>query len=132
VPAPRSVLASLVQALAPQGVIEISVPCGSDTEESLRSPDWRARKDALHPLEHVNCFTPSSLATLCNAFELEPLGPKALGMESGGLAVAAVRALRKVARGEMPWHPQRPGTSCLFRRAADKADGAPKPTRKAV
>jgi 2-polyprenyl-3-methyl-5-hydroxy-6-metoxy-1,4-benzoquinol methylase len=64
VPDPHQTLARLVAALAPGGLVRLSVPEGREMEQRLREPGWCAEKDALHPLEHLNCFTSDTLARL--------------------------------------------------------------------
>lgn len=64
VPDPLATLAYLVEALEPGGLLRVSVPDGVGMEQQLAAPGWRAGKDALHPLEHLNCFTGSTLARL--------------------------------------------------------------------
>jgi SAM-dependent methyltransferase len=64
VPDPLATLARLVEALEPGGLLRVSVPDGLGMEQQLAAPGWRAGKDALHPLEHLNCFTGSTLARL--------------------------------------------------------------------
>lgn len=61
---PLEMLKHLSKKLKNNGVIRISVPNGSKTLEALTRPDWKARKDALQPLEHINCFTHSTLKRL--------------------------------------------------------------------
>ena len=39
---------------------------------ALREPGWRAAKDALHPLEHLNGFGPDTLARLAARGGLRP------------------------------------------------------------
>jgi SAM-dependent methyltransferase len=91
VPDPAETLARLAAALAPRGVVRLSVPDGRGMEEALAAPGWRAAKDALHPLEHVNCFTPDALEALAERVGLvdapEPAPP-----------VTGVRALRRRVR----------------------------------
>ena len=64
VPDPYATLARLAEALAPGGLLRLSVPDGLGMERRLVESGWRAGKDALHPLEHLNCFTGSTLARL--------------------------------------------------------------------
>jgi SAM-dependent methyltransferase len=64
VPDPRATLERLVRSLAPGGLLRLSVPDGRAMEQRLRDPGWRAAKDPLHPLEHLNCFTAGTLARL--------------------------------------------------------------------
>lgn len=61
---PLKVLKYLNKKLKNNGVIRISVPNGTETLEALTRPDWKASKDALHPLEHINCFTHITLKRL--------------------------------------------------------------------
>lgn len=78
---PVGTLAYLKQALAPNGIIKISVPNGEDIKRRLKTKDWDALKDpklsvkssamwengskdslnAVAPLEHINCFKHSVL-----------------------------------------------------------------------
>jgi len=69
---PLGTLARLVELLRPQGVIHIAVPDGAGIERKLLSPAWRATKDPLHPLEHVNCFTHATLLAMARSAGLEP------------------------------------------------------------
>lgn len=61
---PLQVLNRLVGCLESGGVIRISVPDGRGVEKSLADKDWKPSKDALHPLEHINCFTHKTLVRL--------------------------------------------------------------------
>ncbi len=61
---PLQTLKDLVETLNPDGVIRISVPNGADIERECKKSTWKASKNAIHPLEHINCFTHSSLKTL--------------------------------------------------------------------
>jgi 2-polyprenyl-3-methyl-5-hydroxy-6-metoxy-1,4-benzoquinol methylase len=76
---PLGTLKSAVTLLKPGGFIRISVPDGSGMEAGLRSSGWKAAKDALHPLEHINCYTETSLRKLGEAAGLrrvrEPVVP---------------------------------------------------------
>lgn len=73
VPQPVAVLRHLVEMLAPGGVVRLAVPNGQGIEQVLAQPAWRASKDALHPLEHINCFTPQTLRLLGQMAGLRPL-----------------------------------------------------------
>jgi SAM-dependent methyltransferase len=64
VPDPLATLARLATALTPGGLLRLSVPDGLGMERRLAEPGWRAGKDALHPLEHLNCFTGATLGQL--------------------------------------------------------------------
>jgi hypothetical protein len=70
---PRGTLHRLVFSLAPEGVLRISVPDAARSFGTLQRSDWAASKDAFHPLEHVSCFTHSSLIRLAKEEGLEPI-----------------------------------------------------------
>lgn len=78
-PYPRQTVAALTDVLASGGVLKISVPDGSDIKSVLRSWNWEGamvRKGEImpvHPLEHLNCFTPSSLRKLADGCKLKPV-----------------------------------------------------------
>ncbi len=63
IPEPLDTLRYLGKALAPQGMIKISVPNGTNIRKLLRTMNWKAAKedcDSLNPvspLEHINCFS---------------------------------------------------------------------------
>jgi hypothetical protein len=69
-PDPRRYFDQLASLLAPGGVMRISVPDGSGFERQLSTGTWRPQKDAAHPLEHVNCFTPTSLRALARGRDI--------------------------------------------------------------
>ena len=78
-PFPRQTVMTLKDALANEGVMKISVPDGSDIKSVLRSWTWddgianKAKIMPVHPLEHLNCFTPSSLRNFAEGCELKPV-----------------------------------------------------------
>jgi 2-polyprenyl-3-methyl-5-hydroxy-6-metoxy-1,4-benzoquinol methylase len=61
---PLQALKSLVSSLKSKGIIYISVPNGKGIEQQLANPEWKASRNAIHPLEHINCFTHESLVHL--------------------------------------------------------------------
>lgn len=61
---PVQTLERLVHHLKEGGIIRIAVPNGNKIEKTLRQDNWKASKDAIHPLEHVNCFTHRTLKKL--------------------------------------------------------------------
>jgi SAM-dependent methyltransferase len=63
---PAAVLAGLVRLLRPAGVIRIAVPDGGAVAAKLKA-GWRAAKDELHPLEHLNAYTPAALDRMASA-----------------------------------------------------------------
>jgi SAM-dependent methyltransferase len=73
--APAEVLALLASALAPGGILKISVPTSPDVERLLADVDWGdlGALVAVHPLEHVNCFDRGSIATMAAASGLAPV-----------------------------------------------------------
>ncbi len=64
IPSPRETLGQLLNLLCPGGIVKIAVPNGRGMERKLAKRGWRAGKDALHPLEHINCFTHKALVLL--------------------------------------------------------------------
>ena len=61
---PKKTLQFLKSILNDDGLIYIYVPNGYNIEKKLKRKDWVASKDALHPLEHINCFKRKSLKIL--------------------------------------------------------------------
>ena len=74
-PDPLATLVSLSQRLATDGVIYIRVPDGRGVVRSLRQHGWSSDLDAIHPLEHINCFTRNTLIRLAAAAGLKPFNP---------------------------------------------------------
>ena len=58
---PLQTLKLLVSNLKKGGIIRISVPNGRNIEQELSNPEWKASKNSIHPLEHINCFTHKTL-----------------------------------------------------------------------
>jgi 2-polyprenyl-3-methyl-5-hydroxy-6-metoxy-1,4-benzoquinol methylase len=110
VPDPLATLARLAAALAPGGQVRISVPDGHGVEAALRSPAWRAAKDALHPLEHINCFTGRTLHELAARAGLRPAPDPAP-------ARSRPRELARRMRASLRQEPR--GTTGYFARAVD-------------
>jgi 2-polyprenyl-3-methyl-5-hydroxy-6-metoxy-1,4-benzoquinol methylase len=111
VPDPQGTLARLVAALAPGGLVRLSVPDGRGMEHRLREPDWRAEKDALHPLEHLNCFTADTLTLLAARTGLRHAPEPAR-------AAPGLRALaRRAAEALRPKSARPAGTTHCFARA---------------
>ncbi len=110
VPNPLATLSQLVAALAPGGLVRLSVPDGRDMEERLREPGWRAAKDALHPLEHLNSFTSDTLTRLAARAGLQ-LAPEPAPASPGLRALA-----RRAVEGLLPKTTALAGTSHCFAR----------------
>jgi len=73
IPKPLETLRALVRLLKPAGVIRIAVPNAGAVVARLASPDWKAGKDAFHPLEHINSFNHQSLIELARRADLRPI-----------------------------------------------------------
>jgi SAM-dependent methyltransferase len=69
-PDPRRYFDQLASLLAPGGIMRISVPDGRAFEKQLSAGAWQPHKDAVHPLEHVNCYTPASLRALSRSRDI--------------------------------------------------------------
>jgi len=63
-PDPLETLQQLQTRLTADGVIYLRVPDGRGIEKSLAQSGWSSDLDAIHPLEHINCFTRDSLCEL--------------------------------------------------------------------
>jgi 2-polyprenyl-3-methyl-5-hydroxy-6-metoxy-1,4-benzoquinol methylase len=63
---PLEVLKELRELLSDGGIIKIAVPNGWKIKRSITKDNWHATKDALHPLEHINCFTNKTLIKLAH------------------------------------------------------------------
>jgi len=66
-PNPRDTLEELTHTLKPEGILRIAVPNGEGLDQELKMPGWKASKNALHPLEHINCFTVGTLKALAHS-----------------------------------------------------------------
>lgn len=72
---PLQALCELRDQLKPGGIIYLRVPDGRKVEAQLRSHGWSENLNAIHPLEHVNCFTRKTLKTLAKNAGLKPVQP---------------------------------------------------------
>ena len=72
---PLETLRQLRELLKPGGIIYIRVPDGRGVEQHLLRRGWSPGLDAIHPLEHINCFTRSSLRNLATRAGLAHLQP---------------------------------------------------------
>ena len=74
-PDPRGMLESLCARLAPGGLVYLRVPDGRGAARRLARQGWSPQIDALHPLEHINCFSRRTLIALAARAGLEPASP---------------------------------------------------------
>lgn len=87
-PEPLETLRQLRALLRPRGLIYIRVPDGRGVAQTLEQYGWTPGLDAVHPLEHINCFTRITLTRLAAEARLRPVAaPLRLGWGSllGGL-----------------------------------------------
>jgi 2-polyprenyl-3-methyl-5-hydroxy-6-metoxy-1,4-benzoquinol methylase len=79
IPEPLATVTYLSRALAPGGLIRISVPSARRIKEKLKVLDWTAPKgsqnslNAVAPLEHINCFAQNSLQKMGHLAGLVPV-----------------------------------------------------------
>jgi 2-polyprenyl-3-methyl-5-hydroxy-6-metoxy-1,4-benzoquinol methylase len=85
---PQVVMRSLARLLSTNGLMCIKVPSSRGMGRRLRNPDWVARKDALHPLEHVNCYSRKALAALGAQFGLTTHSMQRFARDQWRLAIA--------------------------------------------
>lgn len=62
--APTDTLRELKRLLHPGGVIHMSVPQGRYIKSKLKKLNWRASKNCVQPLEHINCFNRKTLVKM--------------------------------------------------------------------
>jgi SAM-dependent methyltransferase len=72
---PLKTLRELVDYLKPEGIVYLRVPDGRGIEKQLRGHGWGGELDAIHPLEHINCFTRKSLIAMAAKAGLKPVQP---------------------------------------------------------
>lgn len=85
---PLGTLIQLRERLANSGYIYLRVPDGRHVESILRQSGWSPELDAIHPLEHINCFSRSSLTYMASCAGLTVANPPVrlhLGSIWGGL-----------------------------------------------
>ena len=81
---PRRSLETLGSRLVAGGLVYLRVPDGRGVAEKLRRHGWSPDLEAVHPLEHINCFTRKSLIALADCAGLEPVSPP-IRLELGSL-----------------------------------------------
>lgn len=74
-PDPAASLQELCARLAPEGLVYLRVPDGRGVAERLARHGWSPGLDAIHPLEHINCFTRKTLIELAAGAGLRPVKP---------------------------------------------------------
>lgn len=84
---PQGVLRELVHNLVPGGWLRVSVPDGQGVIRQMADPAWRAGKDAVHPLEHVNCFNHDALCHLAQSVGLHWVAGAPVDTENSGTAL---------------------------------------------
>lgn len=89
---PLGLLLTLTGILSDDGIIYLRVPDGRGIEKALRNEGWSPSMNAIHPLEHINCFTRSSLIALGEKAGLCVVNP-ALKLNWGSLSGGIKREL---------------------------------------
>ena len=119
---PHETLLHLCRALAPGGLLKVSVPPGGDVGRRLRANDWNAPKrtrnslNAVAPLEHLNCYAGRSLLALAERVGLEPVS---LPVGAYFEMVSFTGGPRNIAKQVLkPFFPTRGGAYRFFRRAS--------------
>jgi SAM-dependent methyltransferase len=84
-PEPLSTLRQLCECLSGDGIVHIRVPDGRGVMRRLQRHGWSPDIDAVHPLEHINCFTRASLVRLASSAGLRLFKPP-LRLHWGSLA----------------------------------------------
>lgn len=74
-PDPAATLQNLCALLAADGLVCIRVPDGRGIAERLLRNGWSPALDAIHPLEHINCFTRKTLVDMAADAGLRPVSP---------------------------------------------------------
>ena len=70
---PLDDLNRLVACLKPGGLVYIRVPDGRGVAWEINRHGWSGRLDAVHPFEHINCFTRKTLIDLGQRAGLKPV-----------------------------------------------------------
>lgn len=70
---PLTLLKDLTNHLTKNGIIYLRVPDGSGIKDRLINSGWSNNMDAIHPLEHINCFTRKTLIKLAEEAGLKVL-----------------------------------------------------------
>jgi SAM-dependent methyltransferase len=121
IPDPLDTLCTLGRSLKPNGLVRIWVPDGGDIRRRLKVMDWTAPKgsrnslNVVSPLEHLNCFSRSSLIYMAAKAGLVPTGLP-LGIEYAyGLCLRSPRSFIKTIALPVYRNFLRRGTCLFFR-----------------
>ncbi len=76
VDSPKKILKNLSKILKKDGIIHIQVPNGHGIEKGLKKSNWKPQKNAIQPLEHINCFNRKALKQLAKQNNLKLIPPK--------------------------------------------------------
>ena len=95
---PLNTLINLKKVLKPNGVIYLQFPSSRGIEKKLNSNNWNACKDALQPLEHINCFTKRSIKKLAleAGLHLSISNLKPIFTKRGGLIGPLIKIFRNL------------------------------------
>ena len=74
-PDPLQALVDLCRQLKPGGIVCIRVPDGRGVAARLEQRGWSPELGAIHPLEHINCFTRKTLLSFTAKAGLKPFNP---------------------------------------------------------
>ena len=72
-PRPLETLTGIAKRLCPDGIVYLRVPDGQQIATDLRKRGWQPEMDAIHPLEHINCFSRKTLIELGRRAGLTPV-----------------------------------------------------------
>ena len=89
-PDPLETLRQLCARLGPRGLVYLRVPEGRGIAQTLEQYGWSPGLDAIHPLEHINCFTRTTLVRLAREAGLSPVAAP-LRLSWGSLAGGLLR-----------------------------------------
>jgi len=74
-PDPLQTLVDICRQLKPEGIVCIRVPDGRGVVTRLEQRGWSPELGAIHPLEHINCFTRKTLLSFAAKAGLKSFNP---------------------------------------------------------